>query len=328
MSNHHFRRSAGIFASRVAKPECRTTIFTGWPGRLLFYHYYYFYYFCYFLRFYYFSSIRFQAEVLASRVAKPECPTTIFTSRPDRLLFYYSYYFMSIRFQAEVFASRVAKPECRTTIFAGRPAVFASRVAKPECRTTVFTGRPAVFASRVAKPECRTTIFTGWPGRLLFYHYYYFYYFCYFLRFYYFSSIRFQAEVLASRVAKPECPTTIFTSRPDRLLYYYFIISFPFGSRQRLFACRAANPTRPPHPSIFQSFFCISDSLFCMSAHVFACRPNVSPGLAALEEVRGPASKDLSRKRTAGHGSPEIMLAWGHKAVFLGKSLVPFKGLL
>ena len=85
-----------VFASRVAKPECRTTIFTGRPA------------------------------VFASRVVKPECRTTIFTGRPDRLLFYYFtillfYYFISIRFQAEVFASRVAKPECRTTIFTGRP---------------------------------------------------------------------------------------------------------------------------------------------------------------------------------------------------------------
>ena len=84
MSNHHFHRSAGLF-----------TI----------------------LLFYYFISIRFQAEVFA-RVAKPECRTTIFTGRPDRLPFYC---FISIRFQAEVFASRVAEPECRTTIFTGRP---------------------------------------------------------------------------------------------------------------------------------------------------------------------------------------------------------------
>ena len=181
--------------SRVAKPECRTTIFT--------------------------SRCYFTTEVFASRVAKPECRTTIFTDRPDRLLFYYFTNFISIRFQAEVFASRVAKPECRITIFTSRPAGFASRVAKPECRTTIFTSRPdrllfyyftnfisvrfqaEVFASRVAKPECRTTIFTGRPA------------------------------VFASRVAKPECRTTIFTSRPDRLLFYYFTISFPFGSRQR-----------------------------------------------------------------------------------------------
>ena len=79
------------------------------------------------------------------------------------------YYFISIRFQAEVFASRVAKPECRTTIFTGRPAVFASRVAKPECRTTIFTGRPAAFsrrcfASRTAFFACRLTFFACRPN--------------------------------------------------------------------------------------------------------------------------------------------------------------------
>ena len=61
--------------------------------------------------------------------------------------------------------------------------------------------RCKVFVSRVAKPECRTTIFTGQPA------------------------------LFASRVAKPECRTTIFTGRPDRLPYYCFTISFPFGSR-------------------------------------------------------------------------------------------------
>ena len=50
------------------------------------------------------------------------------------------------------------------------------------------------------------------------------------LLFYYFISIRFQAEGFASRVVKPECRTTILTGRPDRLLFYYFTISFPFGS--------------------------------------------------------------------------------------------------
>ena len=133
-------------------------------------------------------------------------------------------------------------------------------------------GRPAVFASRLAKPECRTTIFTGRPDRLLFF------------LFYYFISIRFRTEVFASRLAKPECRTTIFTGRPagrqflhlglrnlnveppfspvGRTVYY-------FACRLTFFACRAANPTRPPHPGIFQRFFCISDRLFCMSAHVF-----------------------------------------------------------
>ena len=172
----------------------------------------------------------------ASRVAKPECRTTIFTGRPDRLLFLLSllYYFISIRFQAEV---------------------FASGVAKPEFRTTTFTGRPAVLPSPVAKPERRNTIFTGRPDRLLFY---YFYYFTIFI------SIRFQAEVFASRVANLNVETPF--SPVGRTVYYfyfhYFTISFPFGSRQKFFACRAANPTRPPHPSIFQRLLCISDSFF------------------------------------------------------------------
>ena len=98
-------------------------------------------------------------------------------------------------------------------------------------------------------------------------------------------------EVFASRPAKPACRPTIFTSRPDRLLFYYFTISFPLGSRQEVcasrpakpacrltfFACRTANPTRPRHPSTSQKFFCISERQSCMSAHIFACRPNVSP---------------------------------------------------
>ena len=141
---------------------------------------------------------------------------------------------------------------CEMQKSCSRCKVFASRVAKPECRTTIFTGRPAVFASRVAKPECRTTIFTGRPA------------------------------VFASRVAKPECRTTIFTSRPDRLLFYYFtiftILLFHFHS----VLGRGFLHVGPPilhvrrTPAFSRVFFCISDSLFCMSAHVFACRPNVS----------------------------------------------------
>ena len=198
MSNHHFHRSAGPFTILL------------------------------FLLFYYFISIRFQAEVFASRVAKPECRTTIFTDWPA------------------VFASRVAKPECRTTIFTGRPAVFASRVAKPECRTATFTGRPdrllfcyfhyftisfpfgfqaEVFASQVAKPECRTTIFTGWPA------------------------------VFASRVAKPECRTTIFTGRPDRLLFYHFTVFtiLPIRFQAEVFASRVAN-VEPPFSPVGRQF--------------------------------------------------------------------------
>ena len=62
------------------------------------------------------------------------------------------------------------------------------------------------------------------------------------LLFYYFISTGFQAEV-ASGVAKPDCRATIFTCRPDRLLFYYFTISFPLRSRQEvLFASRTAFP--------------------------------------------------------------------------------------
>ena len=161
MSNHHFHQSAGPIII---------------------------------LLFYYFISTRFQAEDFASRVAKPACRTTIFTGRPDRLLFYYLT--NVIRFQAEVFFASF------TNFIRFQAEVLASRVAKPEYRTTIFTVRPAAFASRVAKPECRTTIFTGRPDRLLFY--------------YFTNFIRLQAEVFASRVAKPDCRT------PDRLLFYKF----------------------------------------------------------------------------------------------------------
>ena len=40
--------------------------------------------------------------------------------------------------------------------------------------------------------------------------------------------------------------------------------------QQEVFASRAAKP------ECRTTFVCISDSFFCMSAHVFACRPNVS----------------------------------------------------
>ena len=178
-------------------------------------------------------------------------------------------------------------------MFTGRAAVFASRVAKPECRTTIFTGRPAVFASRVAKPECQTTMFTGRPA------------------------------VFASRVAKPECRTTIFTGRPDRLLFYffyYFTISYPFVSRQRFFAWRAANPTRPPHPSIFQSFVASRTAFFAcrlMFLHVaqtgsrqeraegfaFSVRsPGLSLGIEGVEsKAWGFAGTNSSASATCNH---------------------------
>ena len=54
-------------------------------------------------------------------------------------------------------------------------------------------------------------------------------------------------------LAKPECWTTIFTGRPDRLLFYYFTISCPLGSRQEVFL------------HLGQHFLHVG-SRFCMSA--------------------------------------------------------------
>ena len=110
------------------------------------------------------------------------------------------------------------------------------------------------------------------------------------LLFYYFVSIRFQAEVFA-RVANPECRTTIFTGRPDRLLFYCFAISFPFGSRQRFLHLGSRNlNVEPPFSAVGRTlpgFFCISDNQSCMSAHVFACRPNVSLTTNGHQHVTG-----------------------------------------
>ena len=233
-------RRPAIFASRVAKPECRTTILTGRPGRLQFYYFTILEFFC-------FTSIRFQARVLAARVAKPECRTTIFTGRPDRLLFHYFtilvfYCFISIWFQARVLAARVAKPECRTTIFTGRPdrlLFYYFTILVFYCFISIWF-QARVFAARAAKPECRTTIFTGRPDRLLFYYFT-------ILVFYCFISIWFQARVFAARAAKPECRTTIFTGRPDRLLFHYFtiLVFYCFISiwfQARVFAAWVAKP--------------------------------------------------------------------------------------
>ena len=125
-----------------------------------------------------------------------------------------------------------------------------------------FTGRPAVFACRAAKPECRTTIFTSRPDRLLFHDF----------------TISFplgsRQEVFACRASKPECRTSIFTSRSDRFiisLFYFFIsIGLQAGGFLHL------GPQNLNLGLLPQVFFCISYSLFCMSAHVFACRPTVS----------------------------------------------------
>ena len=102
------------------------------------------------------------------------------------------------------------------------------------------------FASRAAKPACRPAIFTGRPDRLLFYYFISIWVqagvFCIsgrktsagpFTIYLFTISFLFgsRQEVFASRAAaKPACRPAIFTGRPDRLLFYYFIsIGFQAG---------------------------------------------------------------------------------------------------
>ena len=64
------------------------------------------------------------------------------------------------------------------------------------------------------------------------------------------------AAVFASRVAKPECRTTIFTSRPYRLLFCYFTISCPFGSRQRFLHLGSRNlNVEPPFSPVGRTVY-------------------------------------------------------------------------
>ena len=89
--------------------------------------------------------------------------------------------------------------------------------------------RQEVFASRAAKPACRTAFSPAGPFTVLLFH------------IHWVPGKRFlhlglpilhvrRRSFVASRAANPACRLTFF-------------------------ACRAANPTRPPHPSISQSFF-------------------------------------------------------------------------
>ena len=122
------------------------------------------------------------------------------------------------------------------------------------------------------------------------------------LRFYCFISIRFQAEVFTSRVARPECRTTIFTGRPDRL-FYDFTVSFPFGSRPRFLhlGSRDLNVEPPLSPigRTLPEFFGISNNKSCMLAHVFALGPNVSPREAACCRPNSNSGSKLSSSLAA-----------------------------
>ena len=103
------------------------------------------------------------------------------------------------------------------------------------------------------------------------------------LLFYDFISIQFQAEVFASRVTKPECRTTIFTGRPDRLLFtisnLLFYISFPFGSRQWFLHLGSRNLNVEPPFSLVgwtlpKKFLHLGQPILHVGSH-FACRPNI-----------------------------------------------------
>ena len=125
--------------------------------------------------------------------------------------------------------------------------------------------RCKVFASRAAKPACRPVIFPGRPDRLLFHH---------------FISIGFQSGGFCISGCQS------YTSAEASHLPDLFCISAANPACQlTFFACWAASPTRPPHPSISQRFVCISDRQSCMSAQVFACRPNASPHCTSIKSL-------------------------------------------
>ena len=86
------------------------------------------------------------------------------------------------------------------------------------------------FESRAAKPACRPAIFTSRPDRLLFYC------FAIFL-FYYFISIGLQAGGFCISGRKTCMSARHFhrsASPLTFLLFHYFTISFPLGSRQEV----------------------------------------------------------------------------------------------
>ena len=99
--------------------------------------------------------------------------------------------------------------------------------------------------------------------------------------FYCFMSIGFQAGgfcISSSHACRP----AIFICRPGRILFYYFTISFPLGSKQEVFASRAA--TTACRPAIFTSrtvcYFTISFPLISRQ-EAFAFRA-ATTGMSAL----------------------------------------------
>ena len=106
------------------------------------------------------------------------------------------------------------------------------------------------------------------------------------LLFYYFMSVRFQAEVFASRVAKPECRTTIFSGRPDspRVVLHLGQEILHVGSRFCMSAKRI--PTHPPPiPDLLNRGDATKPSTFANEASGF-CAENASRFRKAAQEAR------------------------------------------
>ena len=70
-----------------------------------------------------------------------------------------------------------------------------------------------------------------------------------------------------------------------RTVYYFTVLLFPLGARQEVFASWAAKPECRTSP---RSCFASRTAFLCMSAHGFACRPNVSPRRSAGPWSRSP----------------------------------------
>ena len=132
---------------------------------------------------------------------------------------------------------------------------------------SIISSRQEVFASRAANPACRPAIFTSWPDRLRFC--------CFAISFPYGSKPARRPAIFTSRpdtllfegfcISGRNTCIAIFTGRPDPLLFYGFTISCPLGSRQKVFASRAAK--HACRPAIFTSrtgcllFYCFSTVL-------------------------------------------------------------------
>ena len=305
------------FASRAATPACRPAILTGQLDRLLFYCFYFhwipgtFYisshhpcmsarhfhrsarpFTIYLFHFHwvpgrnvlhleppplhvglpfspvgqtiYYITISFpfgsRQERFTSRATTPACRPAIFTGRPDRLLFYY---FISIGFQAGTFYISSRHP-CMSACHFHRSArpftILLFHFHSVPGRNVLHLEPPPLHVGPPFSPVGQTV-------------------YCFTISFPFGS----RQERFTSRATTPACRPAIFTGRPDRLLFYYFIsIGFfrqeRFTSRAATPACRPAIFTGRPDRLLYYYFisigfqagtFYISSRHPCMSARHF-----------------------------------------------------------